>query len=88
MTFIQLFRKEEVPESLQNVIRLILCLSHGQASVERGFSVNKTLLVPNLLEKSLVAYRHVRDFIEVSCGNDLSGFKVDSQLLLSATVER
>lgn len=86
--YVQIFRQEDVPESLQNVIRLILCLSHGQASVERGFSVNKALLVPNLLEKSLIAYRHVRDFIEVSCDSDLRSFKVDSQLLQSTRSAR
>jgi len=34
-------------------------LSHGNASVERGFSVNKDCLVENLHEESLIAQRHV-----------------------------
>ena len=35
-------------------MQLFLTLSHGQATVERGFSVNKEVLSPNLQETSLV----------------------------------
>ena len=31
-----------------DVVKLIFTLSHGQAAVERGFSVSKELLVENL----------------------------------------
>ena len=34
----------KVPTELQFVVKLILILSHGQASVERGLNVNKTYL--------------------------------------------
>ena len=37
------------------VFRIIFSLLHGQAAVERGFSVNSELLVENLQEKTLVA---------------------------------
>lgn len=33
---------------LREAIRLVLILSHGQASVERGFSINKEMMVENL----------------------------------------
>ena len=36
---------------------LLLLLSHGQASVERGFSVNKEVMVQNLAEQSLISQR-------------------------------
>ena len=36
-----------------NVFMMIFTLSHGQASVERGFSVNKELLVEDLMEESI-----------------------------------
>ena len=36
------------------VFRIIFTLSHCQAAVQRGFSVNSKLLVENLLEKALV----------------------------------
>ena len=34
------------------VIKLVLTLSHGQASIERGFSINENLVVENLKESS------------------------------------
>ena len=36
-------------------------MSHGQASVESGFSVNQSMLVENLQEESLIAQRQVYD---------------------------
>ena len=48
-----LFRK------LAAAVKIILTLSHCQASVERGFSVNKSLLVENLAIKSLIAQKIV-----------------------------
>ena len=46
------------------VFKLLLCLSHGQASVERGFSVNSNLLVENMHEDSLIAQRIVQDHVK------------------------
>ena len=40
-------------------MKIILTLSHGQASVEQGFSINKSLLVENLSETSLISQRIV-----------------------------
>ncbi|KAK0143227.1 hypothetical protein N1851_018653 [Merluccius polli] len=40
---------------LWDVVKVVLVLSHGQASVERGFSINKELIVENQKELSLVA---------------------------------
>ncbi|XP_070176232.1 uncharacterized protein [Littorina saxatilis] len=45
------------------VIRELLMLSHGQASVERGFSVNKEIMTDNMKGRTLVAQRHVTDHI-------------------------
>ena len=39
------------------VCSIIFVLSYGQSAVERGFSINKDLLVDNLQEKSLVSQR-------------------------------
>jgi len=38
-------------------------MSHGQGSLERGFSVNDECLVPNLQEKSLTGQRIVYDSV-------------------------
>ena len=47
-------------------MQLILTLSHGQATVERGFSVNKEVMAPNLQETSLVAMRLVHSSIQAA----------------------
>ena len=49
--------------SFWKVCGITFVLSHGQSAVERGFSVNKQLLVENLQEKSLVSQRIVYDDI-------------------------
>lgn len=46
-----------------NVVKILLVLSHGQASVERGFSINKELIVENQRERSLVAQRLIVDHV-------------------------
>ena len=46
---------------LWSVVRKVLVLSHGNANVESGFSVNKDILVENLTEQSMVAQRVVYD---------------------------
>lgn len=46
-------------DQLWLVIQQILLLSHGQATVERGFSVNKETTIVNLQKESLKARRHV-----------------------------
>ena len=48
------------------VIQLLLTLSHGQAAVERGFSINSSLLEPNLKSHSLVAQRIIYDTMIVT----------------------
>ena len=40
-----------------------MLLSHGQASVERGFSVTKELVVENQSEQTLAAGRIIKDHI-------------------------
>ena len=49
-----------------SVIKKLLILSHGQASVERGFSYNKTIERENLPENSFTALRIVKDSIIVA----------------------
>ena len=51
-------------------MKCLLILSHGQASVERGFSINKDALKANLTEKNLVALRVVTDAVRIKLGSD------------------
>ena len=55
-------------QKLFKVVQHLLVLLHGQASVERGFSVNKELEVENLANQSLVAQRLVCDHINAVGG--------------------
>ena len=50
-------------EDLWLTVQLLLTLSHGQATVERGFSVNKGVLTTNLKKVSLQAIRPVHSSV-------------------------
>ena len=43
------------------MVSRILVLSQGQASVERGFNINKEMIVENQMDQSLIAMRFVHD---------------------------
>jgi len=63
-------------------VKIILTLSHGQASVERGFSQNKTVLSQNLKEHSIISRRLVKDHM---LSNDLKPHTVEitNEMLLN-----
>ncbi len=50
------------------LLQILLLLSHGNARVESGFSVNESLLVENLTERSVIAQRMVYDAIRDAGG--------------------
>jgi len=64
-----------------------LLLSHGQASVERGFSVNKQIESDNLAEDTFVAKRIICDHV-TSVGGLQSIDASDKHLLLVASSAR
>ncbi|KAG8177628.1 hypothetical protein JTE90_019655 [Oedothorax gibbosus] len=47
---------------------MMLIISHGNAAVERGFSINKEVLIENMREESLIGYRPVYDSINAYGG--------------------
>ena len=53
-------------KELFSVVKLVCILSHGNATPERGFSINSDVLVENLLEESVVAQSQVCDGIHHS----------------------
>ena len=69
--------------SIWKVCKITFTLSHGQAAVERGFSVNKEVLVENLEQLSLVSQRLVYDHMTFGQSAQLQDFKIERQLLLS-----
>ena len=46
-----------------DIFKMLLTISHGQASVDRGHSVNKDLLIVNRHEKTVMALHTVHDSI-------------------------
>ena len=48
---------------LAAIFKLLFTLSHGQASVERGFSINKTVLEDNISTNAIVGRRYVKDHL-------------------------
>ena len=63
-------------------MKMLLTLSHGQATVERGFSVNKEVLNPNLQEMSLRAIRLIYSSLSTE-NTKLAEFHISEELLFS-----
>ena len=55
---------------LWNVVRMLLVLSHGQAAVERGFSINKQAEEVHLQAETFVAKRIICDHVGYVDGID------------------
>ena len=70
-------------KELWKVVKLLLALSHGQATVERGFS-NKEVMVENLAQHSLAAQRVICDHVR-SEGGVLNVFSSKELLLSTAS---
>ncbi len=82
--FFELLEGQEEYEKLWTTVKVLLTLSHGQASVERGFSVNKEALAPNLQEQSLKAIRLIHSHLtteEIKVAN----FDITDELLSSCS---
>ena len=69
-----------------DIVKILLVLSHGQATVERGFSVNKEIEVENLHEHSLVAQRIICDHLKAVGG--VLNVPITKKLLAAAASSR
>ena len=61
---------------------MILTLSHGQAAVERGFSLSNSLSIVNISEKSLVYKKLVKDYL-LSNQQEAHSGPITNQLICS-----
>jgi len=61
-----ILEQEKATIGLKTFVQQMLSLFHGNAAVERSFSINKECLVENLLEDSLVAQRVVYDAVSAA----------------------
>ena len=71
-------------QDLWLTMQLLLTLSHGQATAEREFSVNKEVLTPNLQEVSLQAIRLVHSSV-LSQNIKVADFVITEVLLSSCS---
>lgn len=65
---------------VSSVVALILTLSHGQASVERGFSQNNNLVKTNMSPETIISKRIIKDHM---LANDLKQYtiKIDAPMV-------
>ena len=68
-------------QNLYVFLKKIFILSHGQAFVERGFSINKECSVENQLPRSLISQRQVYDGLKAAGG--LTKLTIDKKMILS-----
>ena len=71
-------------EKLSFVVKLILTLSHGQASVELEFSVNNIVDKKNMKEETIVARRHIIDHMRAHKLKPYT-IEIDKPLVKAAT---
>ena len=69
------------------VVKQLLLLSHGQAAVERGFSVNRQVEADNMTGQTLIARRLVCDHVN-ACGGVMNVDVTSKQLLISCSSAR
>ena len=78
----EMLQGQEEFHNLCTTMQILLTLSHGQGTVERGFSVNKEILAPNLQEVSLRSIRLVHSSILAQKTN-VADFVITEELLSS-----
>ena len=76
--FLAAYLKESPYKKLWELVKCLLVLSHGQAGVERGVSVNSEIMAYNFKERSVVALRVTYDHIQRSGG--VLNVKIDQEL--------
>jgi hypothetical protein len=69
-------------DQLWKVTIFICVISHGQADIERGFNVNKEVLVENLAEESMISQRLVYDQLRAT-GEKIPTIKISRELVIS-----
>ncbi|GBN85658.1 hypothetical protein AVEN_88561-1 [Araneus ventricosus] len=73
--------------NLWKVGEMLLLLSHGQATVEKGFSINKKVEVENMKELLYVSQRLICDYIN-STGGSIHNIKITNILCTYAGLVR
>ena len=80
--FLGLYIDRKKSDKLWNICKLMFTLSHGQAAVEKGFNVNKEILLENLQQKSLISQRMVYDYMALKHAGSLHKYTIPNSLIL------
>lgn len=84
--FSAIHMSNEAYQKLFAAVKLLVVLSYGQSSVERGFSVNKKTSVDNVSPRTVIAKRVVCDHINAVGG--VLKVALTKELLHSASLSR
>ena len=76
-----------IAAKLKSILKLVLVLSHGQASIERGFNLNETILKVNMNEKSVIAREIIIDHMQKNNLNPTS-ITITKKLIMSVKAAR
>ena len=80
--FLSLYIDGKKFDKIWNICKLTFTLSHGQTAVEKGFNVNKEILVENLQQKLLISQRMLYDYLTVKHANSLHEYTIPNSLIL------
>jgi len=80
--FSDILAGNEKTKDLWTVVKIVLIISHGNASVEGGFSINKELLIENMHEETIVSQRVVFDAIGCA-GMDIKNIEITPRMMSS-----
>ena len=61
-------------KELSFVVKVVLIVSHGQAAVERGFSLNNSLVKINMSQETIISHRIIKDNL---LANDLKAHTIE-----------
>ena len=78
------FEQHNAGAELTKLCSIILCLSHEQSAVQRGFSANSDFMVENLSQQSLISQRLIKDHQVTNCDNDPTKCVMPKELVISA----
>ena len=70
-----------------NILELVFVLSHGQADIERSFTLNKNLLKQIMEALTITPRRKIKDYLLRNEIN-LNTYNVPSKLLVSIQLSR
>ena len=82
--FYDVLNTQETYEGLLTTVKFLLTLSHGQAVVEGGFSVNREALAPNKKEDNLKVICFVHDTVSAE-QIEIAEFVITNELLTSCS---